>query len=415
MSGKIQTDWLKGVRQHASEAFTRMAWPTRQHEEWRRTSLEDILLDSYAPSAGGAALRPPPDDGPGAILTFSDGNVVHYRSDADLEEHGGGFFRYPLDPIVGEQAPAAIRIAINQLEEEARHPDNRFIAWNLSAWTAGAILYVPEGVRLSEPVIIEYGDPGHGRLFSTHTVVVLAPNASATVVQRYTGSGDSDVLWNSGVTAFVGEGARCVLSNSQMVASGHRFFQHISAHVARDARLDTFDAVLGGRLSKTRSAVYLDGPGAEAYLNGIYFAQAGQHIDAKTVQYHRDRAGQSRAIYKGAVAEGGRSIYQGLIDVDHEASGTDAYLTNKNLILGDGARADSIPCLEIRTNDVKCSHGSTSGRIDENELFYLMSRGISREDARRELIVGYFEEQIQKAPGIEQESIRDRIRQILDG
>jgi Fe-S cluster assembly protein SufD len=159
--------------------------------------------------------------------------------------------------------------------------------------------------------------------------------------------------------------------------------------------------------------VFLEGAGAEARLNGIYYVKEGKHMDMRTVQYHLQRAGQSRAFFKGAVSANGRSIYQGLIDVDENAPGTDAYLTNKNLILNDGARADSIPCLEIRTDDVKCSHGSTTGKLDEEELFYLMSRGLSRTEAKKELIGGFFEELIEKAPEPERESIRSKILDLI--
>jgi len=133
----------------------------------------------------------------------------------------------------------------------------------------------------------------------------------------------------------------------------------------------------------------------------------------RTVQYHLQRAGQSRAFFKGAVAGNGRSVYQGLIEVDEAAPGTDAYLTNKNLILNDGARADSIPCLRIKTDDVKCSHGSTTGKLDEEALFYLMSRGLSRDSARKELITAFFEELIETAPEAERERLSSRISNLI--
>ena len=149
---------------------------------------------------------------------------------------------------------------------------------------------------------------------------------------------------------------------------------------------------------KTRVECALNGAGADARLDGLYFCRPGQHMDIRTVQHHRAPSATSRAYYKGAVSGGGRTVFQGLIEVAEGASGTDAFLTNRNLILGDAARADSIPTLKIGNNDVKCSHGSTTGRLSEEEMFYLESRGLSPEDAKAMLLVGYFEDILGDTP-----------------
>ena len=409
-----EPEWLKDVRLKAFDSFQNLTWPTQQQEEWRRTSMEGLSLDAYTLARVDKTSFRTAEKGKGARITFSGRLLTQYRHDTTLVEKGGFFLRYPLAPEDESGAASVMEPVRNVLEESVKRLDSRLIAWNMSAWSEGAILYVPDGVRLDDPVVIEYANREDGGLLSIHTVVVLGREAQATVVQRFTGNCVNNALWNVGFTAAVGDGARLSIASTQQVAASHTFFQHAKVHVSRDARLDTFETVTGGELTKTRSEIFLDGPGAEATLSGVYFAARKQHIDIKTVQYHRGRHCRSRAFYKGAVADGGRSIYQGLIDVDRRAIGTDAYLTNKNLILGDGARADSIPCLEIRTNDVKCSHGSTSGRINEEELFYLMSRGIPREAAERELIVGYFEELVREAPEIEQEAIRTRILSLLE-
>ena len=200
----------------------------------------------------------------------------------------------------------------------------------------------------------------------------------------------------------------------QQLGASSLYFRHTRAEVARDASLLHCDAELGSRLAKTRTECSLNGRGAEAFLDGVYYCGKGQHMDMRTVQYHRAPQAMSRAYYKGAVAGGGRSVYQGLIEVSEGASGTDAYLTNRNLILGEAARSDSIPTLRIGNNDVKCSHGSTTGRLSEEELFYLESRGLSEADAREMLVIGYFEDLIGNAPESYREdtlsSIRGRLR-----
>jgi Fe-S cluster assembly protein SufD len=137
-------------------------------------------------------------------------------------------------------------------------------------------------------------------------------------------------------------------------------------------------------------------------------------MDIKTVQNHNAPNTNSRAFYKGAVKDNGRAIYQGLIEVEQDAPLTDAYMTNKNLILGDGARADSIPSLKIKNNDVKCSHGSTTGKIDENEVFYLMTRGLSTSEAEKMVILGYFEEVLEKIPKQIVDELREAVLERLN-
>jgi Fe-S cluster assembly protein SufD len=149
---------------------------------------------------------------------------------------------------------------------------------------------------------------------------------------------------------------------------------------------------------KTRSRVTLSGEGADARLKGLYVAREGRHVDIGTLQEHRSPRATSDALYKGAVHPGGRSVFQGLIEVAPGAPKTDAYLTNNNLVLGEGARADSIPQLNILTDDVKCSHGSTTGKLDPGQIFYLQSRGFSPDGARRELTRAFLNQVLLEVP-----------------
>jgi Fe-S cluster assembly protein SufD len=176
--------------------------------------------------------------------------------------------------------------------------------------------------------------------------------------------------------------------------------------MGKDSSFDRVEVKLGASLARTRIDCSLEGRGAEAQLDGIYYCGPGQHADVGTIQRHVSAGATSRAYYKGAASGGGRSVFQGLIDVSEGAAGTDAYLSNRNLLLGDAARADSIPTLRIGNNDVKCSHGSTTGRLGEEELFYLHSRGFSEAEARELLVLGFFEEVLARAPeGFREEAL----------
>lgn len=374
-----EPEWLTEIRTKAFEAYESFAWPTPEQEEWRRTNLSEYELDDEKITAALFAARPAGT----TIVDLSDGT------------NGRG----------------KLEVARPLLEKVAAGMDDRFAALNLSLWTESRLVYVPEGVRLAEPVFIEYFG-GSGEINNTHTIVVLGRDASATVIQRFSGA-NPGMFWNTGVSASLDDGAELEFTNIQRIEESERFFGQLRFFLSNYSKLHSFESYTGAKLTKTRSEVFVDGSGAEAYLDGVYYTKEGQHADMRTVQYHMQRASDSRAYFKGAVSGGGRSIYQGLINVDERAPGTDAYLTNKNLILNDGARADSIPCLEIRTDDVKCSHGSTSGRLDEEALFYLMSRGLSRSQAREELISGFFEDLIHKAPAQAQDMIRSRIQELI--
>ena len=217
-------------------------------------------------------------------------------------------------------------------------------------------------------------------------------------------------LVNLGVDLSVGEAAALEFYHLQDLPMNRLTVAHATARVARDGRLLSLEAALGSGLLKSRLDVGLDGPGSEAFLNGLYLSRARQHMDIRTVQRHRAPSTTSRAFYKGALKDRSRAIYQGLIEVSPGAAKTDAFLTDRNLILNDGARADSIPSLRIDTNDVKCSHGSTTGKIDEAQVFYLMSRGLARAEAERMLTLGYFEELLASVP----ESLAEELRGLIE-
>ncbi|MCK5250566.1 MAG: SufD family Fe-S cluster assembly protein, partial [Spirochaetaceae bacterium] len=212
---------------------------------------------------------------------------------------------------------------------------------------------------------------------------------------------------NAGLSAFVGANALVDITLRQNLGNRVVFFLHERLDVGRDGRIEFRESHLGGALVKTRTRVLLSAEGADARIKGLYIVGDGRHFDIGTIQEHRSPRATSNALYKGAVYPGGRSVFGGLIEVAPKAAKTDAYLTNKNLVLGEGARADSIPQLNILTDDVKCSHGSTTGKLDAAHLFYLESRGFSPTEAQRELPRGFLAEVIAGAPDAVAEILAD--------
>jgi Fe-S cluster assembly protein SufD len=318
----------------------------------------------------------------------------------------------PLDLALEE-----FEIPLYKLFHDAiKDADNRFLAWHYGTWSHGAFLWVPPGLEIAEPFFMEFAESGQGLFSAPHVAVVLGEGARASVVQHLRGEesaeGPMGLLCNAAVDMHLGDASALRFCEMQELSARSLYFRHARADVGRDGSLRHVDAAFGGRLTKTRIECSLSGSGAEAYLDGVYYCRGDQHMDIRTVQHHRAPKGTSRAYYKGAVASG-RTVFQGLIEVATGASGTDAYLTNRNLILGETARSDSIPTLKIGNNDVKCSHGSTTGRLNEEELFYLECRGLSEVDAREMLVVGYFEDLLASAPESYREDALARIREKL--
>ncbi|HEY9593143.1 MAG TPA: Fe-S cluster assembly protein SufD [Spirochaetia bacterium] len=401
---------MKNLRAQALERFKAMKWPTTTEEEWRRTDVSRLSLDSYAAptQARGACPR---DGDPGAMaghIRFEGGKCVEVALSPALSAKGVRLV--PLDMALEEFETHLHGLYSAGLETA----DNRFLAWHYATWSHGAMLWVPAGVEIAEPFFLDFQEQGSGSASAPHVAVILGQGARASVLQRIAGAAGDNVLCNAAVDMRLGDAAGLKFFEVQQLGASSLYFRHTRANVARDASLLHCDAEFGAKLAKTRVECSLTGRGAEAFLDGVYYCEKGQHMDMRTVQYHRSPQATSRAYYKGAVGSGGRTVYQGLIEVSEGASGTDAYLTNRNLILGEAARSDSIPTLRIGNNDVKCSHGSTTGKLSDEELFYLESRGLSEVDAREMLVIGYFEDLLTSAPETYREdtlaSIRERLR-----
>lgn len=409
MSERIEPAWMRTLRAQAKERFDGMQWPNPAEEEWRRTDVSRLGLDSYAPAPTPKAACPrEADPGPAAgHIRFDAGQCTEVALDPQWQEKGVRLL--PLDLALEE-----FEIPLYKLFHDAiKDADNRFLAWHYGTWSHGAFLWVPPGLEIAGPFFMDFAERGEGVFSAPHVAVVLGEGARASVVQHIGGAeGPTGLLCNAAVDMHLGDASALRFCEMQELSARSLYFRHARAEVGRDGSLRHVDAAFGGRLTKTRIECSLSGAGAEAYLDGVYYCRGDQHMDIRTVQHHRAPKGTSRAYYKGAVA-GGRTVFQGLIEVATGASGTDAYLTNRNLILGETARSDSIPTLKIGNNDVKCSHGSTTGRLNEEELFYLECRGLSAVDAREMLVVGYFEDLLASAPERYRDDALARIREKL--
>jgi Fe-S cluster assembly protein SufD len=353
--------------------------PSPDAEEWRYSRVDELDLDAYAPVLAAPDHDPGPvPDGPwAAVVTLVDGWVrsIEVRDDAVSVTAGD-------DPSVG----AVLGDAHDGLAE-----------WTLALAPSPVVVRVAGGVRVADPVLVRSVAVTPGAVSAPRLLVQVGQGGELSVVERVS-SDDEARLVLPLVEVDVAADARCAFSSVQ--EHGARTWQvaNVVARVGQQGHLTGALVGLGGEYARVRTDCRLEGRGATGDLLAAYFGEDDQTLDFRTFQDHRAPDTLSDLLFKGAVGGRSRSIYTGLITVRPEARGTNAFQTNRNLKLSEDAWAESVPNLEIQTNDVRCSHASTVGPIDEDQRFYLESRGIPPVEAERLVVAGYFADVLDRMP-----------------
>ena len=283
---------------------------------------------------------------------------------------------------------------------------DKFASLHAAFWSGGTLLYVPRGVTIDQPLHI-FSALSPGGVDLGHSLVVLEEDSEATLLAE-TASSDTAAsgLHCGAIEILVGPGARLRYVNLQNWGTGVWHFAHQQALVQRGARLQWTIGALGARLAQVNQHVALAGPYADVQVNGVMFTEGKQHLVYNTLQHHQQPHCTSDLLYKGALQDRSRLVWRGMIKVDKDAQKTDGYQRDDNLILAGSARADSIPGLEIEADDVKCSHGATCGRVDDEQVFYAMARGLTRREAVRMIVTGFFQQVFDR---ITVESVREAL------
>lgn len=409
----------------AADLFDKLDWPSPEDEAWRRTSLQRLLPKGSLDTAAGQPRRNPgdadewrrpllPDNYGARIITEGGIPVAVVVSD---EAAGAGL---AVEWADAGELPAGLSDAGRA--ELGESPD-RITAWHWRDMPGSLIIHLPRNTVLEAPVVVEErlvartGDceTPLAAISHPHLHIEAGSNSSMELIWSLEGApcNPGTPLINAGLSAEAEANANVGITIRQRLGQRTALFVHNRLTAERDARIEFRESHLGGALVKSRSRAVLNGESADARLKGLYIAGEGRHLDVGTLQEHRSPRTSSDALYKGAVHPGGRAVFAGLIEVAPRAAKTDAYLTNNNLILGDGARADSIPQLNILTDDVKCSHGSTTGKLDEVQQFYLQARGYSPVEARVELTRGFLSEVIDGVPAAVAEILADDLDAAL--
>ncbi|NOX38565.1 MAG: Fe-S cluster assembly protein SufD [Calditrichaeota bacterium] len=409
---RSEPEWMVQFREEALALFRMLPWPTTNDEEWRRTHIDHIdfnafqLLDEAVTATEPKAVADPRWAGQ---IRFRGYQTVEASVNPELLQKGV-LFTSLADAL--NRQPELIREYF--MTRNVRPADGKFEALHGAFWTHGVVLYVPPQVEIELPFLAVFEEPAQQNVTMPHVLIVLDRGARATLLTEAYSTGDGRSLRNAVVNVFLGDNADIRFTELQNLNEQTFNFMNGWSEIQRDARFYSLLANFGSELTKNRFGGGIVGAGASAELHGVYFAHRHQHFDQRTIQYHQAPAATSNVLYKGVVKDKAHTIYQGLIRVFKHAQKTDAYQSNKNLSLNDGARADSIPSLEIETNDVRCTHGATVGKVSEEEIFYLMSRGLSRLDAKKLLVAGFLDEVILQAPESVQTILHDWLEKKLE-
>ncbi len=414
--GQREAAWALERRRTAAVMLGTLALPRRDDELWRRTdfgALEQSLakLDPFvaAPVARNVDDLPVAvierlagESGNAALIVQRDANVVLEQTHPVLEKQRVTVCSF-------ERATREHEAVLKQHFGSLLQDDyDWYAAMGAALRHGGAYVHVPKGVKAEVPVRLFHTIDGAGRIVTPRTVVVLEDGAELTVIEELlSDTVEGPSLYAGGVEAFVGANAK--LTYAQIQDWGRNVFHYgnVRTQMARDAELQWMQVMVGGRMTKANGYYNLNGSGARAFVNGFMFGDARQHFHLHTLQRHLQPHTTSDLLIKCCLKDRARSVYQGLIQVAKDAQRTDAYQANRNLLLSDQARADSIPGLEILANDVRCTHGATLGHVDSEHLYYLMARGLPRLEAQRLIVEAFFEPVIERIP---LETVRERLR-----
>lgn len=406
---------LAAKRAQAFAATRTLAPPTARDEEWRRTDPERFPFAQFqrlpALPARPAGAADDWDDTFDVVVEISD--TGYAISDRTGVVRDGKCAVFPLAEAA-DRFPAVIQ---DHLLGRAQPAQPRLLSMVSGAfWNVGFLVHVPAQVRIEKGILIRYDVQRSGGALLPRILFVAEAGAEVSVVEHFTSAPDAEFLCLGGREFYAGPGAKLKLVAVQEWGDRALHLGEDWARVEQDGRVDWVTLSLGGRASKLMVGSDVCAPRAHAQLSGVFFADRDQHFDQRTLQLHTSPHTTSYLLYKGAVKDTGRSVYQGVINAKPGAIDVDAYQMNNNLILNEGARADSLPGLEIDADDLKCSHGSTMGTLDPEQLFYLQSRGLPAAEARRLVVAGFFEEVIAQIPhAFVQERLREHIQLKMGG
>lgn len=411
-----EPEWLREFRLKAWDVYTDLPMPTMKHEEWRRTDYRSIRWDEaervISPNGANQSvvpaenLEPLVGGGEGGSMVFVDGKLVKSTVADELANTGVVF----SDLLTAAREHGDL-LQQHLMTKAVLPTDGKFAALHGALWTHGVFLYVPRGKTIELPfhVVMYNTKPGASL---GHVLVVCEEASQATLQVEYASAKANDHSAYIGATELlVGDAANLRYVAIQDWNRETYEFSHQRARLGQDANLDWIIGTMGSRLTKAYLEMELDGRGSNGRMSGFFFADHEQMFDLDTQQNHNAPLTTSDLLFKGAAKDDARTLWQGMIKSLPQMQRIDGFQACRNLVLGDDARMDAIPGLEIEADDVLCSHAATFGTLEWEPIFYLMSRGIPRSEAELMVIEGYFDELLDRIPF---ERVRERLQAAVE-
>ncbi len=381
-------------RATATKVYRELPLPTTSEEAWRFTDLAGFDPDSYELAEAACPVEIEP-----LFELETAGRARIDESGTEILEAPDGIVFTPLDER-DERIGTLIAV------------EDKIAAANAALWRHGLLVEVPAGVELERPLHVRIESTVGGGALPTRLLVVAGERSRFTLIEEHvSATPDLDAYTNSAVEVQVGAEAKLEMISVQRLSQRTWHFAHQHTRLERDSELDWVSAGLGSRKGKVWISNDLAGTGATSRVTGVYFADGEQHLDYDTFQEHAAPNTTSDFFFRGALRDTATAVWRGMIRVEKEAQRTDAYQEDRNLLLSRHAHANSIPGLEILANDVRCTHAATVGQVDREQLFYLMSRGLSRSESERLIVHGFFAEALDR---IEREPLREALAKALE-
>ncbi len=409
--------WMLEKRIQAFQVFEQLPLPKTNSESWRRTDIRGLDLEQFQlvtsnksqPNGKSPEFFSALEEGKrnSGLIIQKDAAVVYSALSDTLTDKGVYFagFKAALD-----ERPDLLKTYVCQTIQSE---DNKFNAMHNAFLQSGYVLYIPKGVVVDLPLRVIVSLSGEAIADFSHTLVIAEADSQVTILEEHLSVDQQEKgLHCGGVEIFLGQNAFVNYAQIQNWNKKVWNFSTQRAKLERGANLRWITTSLGSRLSKLDQLVEMNGEGSHADLLGLTATHARQHIDIHTYQKHAVSNSTSNLLYRNVLKDRSRTVWRGMIEVQKDAQKIDSYQQNDNLILSKQARADTIPGLEILADDVRCTHGATAGKIDQDQIFYLMSRGLSYNQAEQVIVNGFFESVLQRIP---LEYLRNKLQESIAG
>jgi Fe-S cluster assembly protein SufD len=399
-AGAQEPSWLKRLRENAFARFEELGFPTTKHEEWKYTTLAPLAKMRFEQPCGAVKIDRAQlqrffyEESDASRLVFVNGFYSEELSSIEALSEGIA----ALDLCEALKDAKYAEILRDELARGADYNENALTALNTALFESGVFIHLPKGVSVDAPIHLLFLSSENEKpaLSFPRVLMVAEEGSSATIIESYASAGEDSYFTNAVVEIKLAAAARLNYYKVQRENSKAFHVATTHAELGRASSFNSTTITLGAQLSRHNINIALSSVGAECWVDGLYIVGEGQHTDTHSLIDHAQPHCTSHQLYKGILDGKSRAVFNGKVFVRRDAQQTDAMQTNKNLLLSDEARVDTKPQLEIFADDVKCAHGATVGQLEEEELFYLTSRGLHTELARNLLTYGFAEEVIEK-------------------